>query len=275
MVRRLTLIAGAGTLVPPIAAAARSGFDAVQVLDLVGRTDLVGENIQHIALRDARAVIEAVKAFGTTHVVMAGAVHISDVEREALASALGIAGRMARSLGDIGLVGMILLYSRLIRVKLVGAQEIVPELLAPEGAIAGPALAATDLEAARFALAAARSIGRIDLGQSIVCSGRRPIAAEDAGGTDALLERVASLRAQGLIGAGNGRLILAKALKPRQPRFVDLPSIGAQTIVGAAGAGITIIAVEAGTSLILERPELVDEANARGVSVVGLRGGRG
>ena len=121
---------------------------------------------------------------------------------------------------------------------------------------------------------AARAIGQLDLGQAIVFSGGRPVAAEDAGGTDELLARVAALRERGLIGA-SFPIILAKARKPGQPRFVDLPTVGPQTIVGAAAAGISIVAVEAGESLLLEREALQREADAGGVSVIGVRAGRG
>ena len=44
---------------------------------------------------------------------------------------------------------------------------------------------------------AARAIGRLDIGQAAVAVGGRVVAVEDAGGTDALLERVAALRASG------------------------------------------------------------------------------
>lgn len=275
MARRLTLIAGSGTLVPYIAAAARTGFDAVQIVDLVGRNDLEADRVLHTPLSDATGVINAVKSFKTTHAILAGAVHISDSEREGLARAFGLAGRMAGSLGDVGLAGMILLYSRMTGVKLIGAHDVAPDLLAAEGPIAGPALDAATLAAARTALAAAREIGRIDLGQSIVFSGDRPLAAEDAGGTDALLARVKDLRDRGLAGSGSARLVLAKAVKPKQPKFVDLPTIGAQTVERAAEAGITVIAVEAGRTLVLDRSGLVDAAARLGVSVVGLRAGRG
>ena len=97
----------------------------------------------------------------------------------------------------------------------------------------------------------ARAIGRLDLGQAVVVSGDRPIAAEDAGGTDALLQRVAQLRELGHFGDGAAPLILAKALKPRQPKFVDLPTIGPETIVKAAEAGIAAVIVEAKRSLVL------------------------
>jgi DUF1009 family protein len=128
-------------------------------------------------------------------------------------------------------------------------------------------------DSGRIALRAARAIGAIDLGQSIVVSGNRPIAAEDAEGTDALLRRVAALRAVGLAGNSGMPLILAKARKPKQPSFVDLPAIGPHTVINAAEAGISVIVVEAKGTLLLERSAIEYEAATRGVTLIGLRHG--
>ncbi len=273
MVRRLTLVAGAGDLVPHLAAAIRRSGDPLQVLDLGGRGDVVGDIVLHTPISDAPALIAAIKSFRTSHLVLAGGVHISDADREGLAKAFGLAGRLAGGLGDVGLAGMILLYCKMQRIKLVGAHDVAPELLAPEGHIAGPAPDPVLLKLAHQALRAARAVGAIDLGQSVVLSGGRPIAAEDAGGTDALLARVAALRQAGLAGNGGRPLIFAKARKPRQPSFVDLPAIGPQTITNAAGAGMLAIVVESGATLLLDRAGIEAAALAEGVTVIGLRHG--
>lgn len=271
--RRVTLIAGSGMLPPLMAAAAQRKGDTLQVIDLLGRGDIPGERVEHLTLAQAPELISAVKSFRTTHMVLAGGVHISDADREGLVNAFGFAGRMARVAGDIGIAGMILLFCRMNRIKLIGAHELAPDLLAPEGLIAGPPLDPALGGSARIALDAARAIGAIDLGQSVVVSGSRPIAAEDTGGTDALLKRVTELRIAGLTGNSGMPLILAKARKPRQPSFVDLPAIGAQTVVNAAAAGISVIVIEARGTLLLDRAEIAREAAARAVTVVGLRNG--
>ena len=273
MPRRLTLIAGSGALAPLMAEAARRHGDTLQVIDLVGRTDLEGDRVEHIPLAEAPRLIAAVRSFPTTHLVLAGAVHISDAEREGIAGAFGLAGQVARIAGDVGLAGMIQLYCRMNRIRLIGAHEIAPDLLAPEGHIAGPPLEPGLAAPVAAALAAARAIGTIDLGQTVVVSGTRPVAAEDAGGTDALLVRAAELRRQGLVGNAGAPLILAKARKPKQPSFVDLPTIGAETVANAAAAGISVIVVEARGTLLMDRPGLARAAAAHGIAIVGLRHG--
>jgi DUF1009 family protein len=273
MGRRLTLFAGSGSLVPPVAGAARRRFDGLQVIDLYGRGDIEAEHVAALSIGDGPAILSAVKSFGTTHVALVGAVRLSDADRESIVRQMGLVGRLARSFGDIGLAGVTLIYCRMIGLKLVGAHDVAPDLLTPAGHIAGPVLDPAHRPAVALAMAGARAVGRIDLGQSIVFSGNRAVAAEDAQGTDVLIARIAAMRAGGLVGNGSGPLILAKALKPRQPRFVDLPSIGPQTIANAADAGISVVAVETGRTLLIDRPGIEREAERLGVSVVGLRRG--
>ena len=273
MVRRVTLVAGGGNLVPHVANAIRQRGDTLQIVDLVGRAEVSADQVLWESLSDAASVLAGIKAFRPTHLVLAGAVHITDSDRRGLAEAFGLAGKLASGLGDIGIAGMILLYSKTQGWKLVGAHELAPELLAPHGHIAGPLLRTALSPVATAAMKAAKAIGAIDLGQSAVVSASRPIAAEDAGGTDGLLRRVAELRAAGLVGERHGPLVLAKARKPRQPSFVDLPAIGVDTVTGAAAAGISVVAMEAGASLLLDRPQIEAEAAALGITVVGLRHG--
>lgn len=273
MSRRVTLVAGGGNLVPHVASAIRDRGDVLQVVDLVGRPGIVADQVLRESLSDATALLAGIKAFGPSHMVLAGGVHITDTDRRGLADAFGLAGKLASGLGDVGLAGMILLYSKTQGWKLVGAHEVAPELLAPAGHIAGPPLPAALAPVAASAIRTAKAIGAIDLGQSAVVSASRPIAVEDAGGTDGLLRRVAELRAEGLVGERHGPLVLAKARKPKQPAFVDLPAIGVDTITRAAEAGISVVALEAGASLLLERALIESEAAARGITVVGLRHG--
>ena len=273
MIGRLTLIAGSGGLPPLVLASARRMGAAIQVIDLAGRSDLDGEANLQLPIGNAKAISDAVIAFRSTHLVAAGGISISDGDRQSIADALGLPGRLARSLGDVALAFAFFAHFRLAGVRAIGAHQVVADLLAPEGQFAGPAVHPGMMADGRRGLAAARAVDKIDLGQSVVMSGGRPIAAEDAEGTDALLLRVARQRDAGRVGDGGAALILAKAMKPHQPRFVDLPTIGPQTIDNAAVAGIAAIFVEAGRSLVMDRAQVAERASATGISVLGMRHG--
>jgi DUF1009 family protein len=173
-------------------------------------------------------------------------------------------------MGDGALSGLALAIRNVAGAELIGAHEVATDLLADAGHIAGPRPEESLLESARLAFEAARHIGRLDLGQAAVVSGARVIAAEDIAGTDALLMRIAEYRRRGLIGDGAARLVLAKAAKPQQPAFVDLPAIGAATVANAAAAGVALIVVEAGRALLLEREALLAAAREHGIGLFGM-----
>jgi DUF1009 family protein len=268
MARRLTVLAGSGPLVAHVVDAALAVGYAVQVISLVPRRELLRAPVINGDAANPAAAVAAIVAFDSTHLTMAGAIDLGDHVREKLAVYASDAD--AQTTGDAELSGLGATLERLTGAQVVGAHEIAADLLAAVGHIAGPPLDETTAASAAFAISAAREIGRIDLGQAVVIAGRRVIAAEDVGGTDELIARVGEHRRNGRVGDGRGRLILAKAAKPQQPLSVDLPTIGPRTIAGAAAAGITVVAVEAGKSLILDRRELVDEANRLGISVIGI-----
>lgn len=267
MGRTLAILAGTGALVGEVVAAALAAGDRVRVFALVPQEPLPGIESITADPRDPERLLADVAMFGASHVVMAGGLVLTDQMRERLG---GLAGTSA--LGDAALSQ----YARTLIARsgaqLIGVHEVSASLLADRGHIAGPQVTDSTLNVAGFALRMAREIGRLDLGQAVVVSGNRVVAAEDVAGTDELMRRVGRYREQGLLGGGASSLLLAKAKKPQQPMHVDLPAIGADTVRNAAAAGISVIAVEAGRTLVLSRTALVEAARTHGVSIIGLAG---
>ena len=268
MGRRLTILAGSGPLVDHVLSAALAAGDTIQIVALSPRPVPDGVNLLLGDIARPDEIIRGIVAFASTHVTLAGAIELNDGHREGLARFA--AQTEARSEGDAALSKVAEAIQRFSGAGIVGVHEIAADLLARAGHIAGPEANAEQLESARLAMNAARQIGLIDLGQAVVVAGGRVVAAEDVGGTDELLSRVAEHRRLGRIGDGRGALVLAKAAKPQQPMYVDLPAIGPQTVANAAHAGIGLVAVEAGKSLVLERQALIEAADRLGVAVVGL-----
>lgn len=268
MARRLAVVAGAGALPPQVIEAALAAGDTVRAFALTPQSLPPGARQQSASIQDPGALFDAIRSFGASHLVLAGAVTLTDADRLRLIAVLGGEGQPS---GDAALSQLAERLQHLTGATLIGPHQIAPELLATAGAIAGPLASELQLASARLALLAARQVGAMDLGQAAVVAGARVMAVEDVAGTDELLARVASHRAAGLIGgSAETPLVLAKACKPQQPLFVDLPAIGPETVAGARSAGISVIAVEAGRVLLLDRARLVEAANGYGVAIVGL-----
>jgi DUF1009 family protein len=267
--RRLSVVAGAGALAPAVVRAALAAGDAVQVMALADLPELPGAEMVRADLSNPQALILALGAFGTTHIVLAGAVSLSDRRREELAQFI-TRGESLPASGDAALSGLADALRGITGAELIGPHEVAPDLVAGPGHLAGPVPGESLIDSGRLAFEAARHIGRLDLGQAAVVSGERVVAVEDVGGTDELLARVRRYREAGLVGDGSSGLVLAKASKPQQPLFVDLPAVGAQTVANSAAAGVRLIVVEAGRTLLLEREALFAAAQAEGVGLYGL-----
>ncbi|KAA6404903.1 LpxI family protein [Candidatus Tokpelaia sp.] len=150
--------------------------------------------------------------------------------------------------------------------RVIGAHEIVPELLAPKGLVLTKKTASKAEKAnIDLAMKAARILGRLDIGQGAVTIGGRIVAVEGAEGTNAMLERVAALRMAGKIPPKGG--VLVKMKKPNQEMRADLPTIGPETIEHAYKAGLAGLAVEAEGSFILNIKNVAEQADKYGLFI--------
>lgn len=215
------------------------------------------------------ALIEA----GCDAVVLAGVVRrpdfttlVLDEEGRVLAPKLVAAAR----LGDDALLRAVGADFEMAGLRLVGAHEVAPHLLAPAGLIGTCAPDATARADIAKAAAVAAAIGEWDIGQAVaVCDGL-VLAVEAQEGTDALIARIAALPEALRGSAARRRGVLLKRPKPIQERRIDLPTIGLATIEAAAAAGLAGVAVEAGGALILDKVGLAARADALGLFLIGF-----
>ncbi len=154
--------------------------------------------------------------------------------------------------------------------RVVGIQDVAPELLMPEGSLtrlAPDADALADIAKGRDVM---RALGPFDVGQAVVVVDGHVIAVEDIEGTDALLARVARLRSEKRIRAKAGRGVLVKTPKTGQDLRFDLPTLGPRTIDGIAAAGLAGIGTVARHSLVAEADVMTAKADRAGLFVTGL-----
>ncbi|MER9078716.1 UDP-2,3-diacylglucosamine diphosphatase LpxI [Mesorhizobium sp. M0895] len=274
---KVGIIAGGGSLPVEIARAlARQGKPPFVVM-AAGEVDRIAdfEPYEQASLRleDVGSLLPMLKRHHVTHLVTAG--HITRRPRlSAMRLNLGLLAWLPSLLVGVtrGDDTVLKLFVRRIErsgIKVVGAHEIVPELVAAEGPLTKTAPRKSDWRDIEAAHAAAKAVGALDIGQAAVAVGGRAIALEGVEGTDGLLERTKQLRGHGRL-AGRSRGVLVKCAKPGQELRADLPSIGPLTVEAAHAAGLAGIAVEAGRSLVLEGPATIGRANALGLFVIGL-----
>jgi len=277
---RIAVIAGSGLLPKEVTEGLiRSGYRPL-VVAIEGEAELEASSrydFLRVTHEELGKVLSILRREGVTHLVLAGGVARRPplttlrYSPKILLHLPRLAAGYAR--GDDGLLRALIGFIKSYGIQVVGAHEVVPELLAPERLLTSIGPTRSDERDISAAIAAARAIGRLDIGQAAVAVGGRAIALEDIEGTDGLLQRAKALRSHGRL-AGKTRGVLVKCAKPGQELRVDLPAIGPQTISDAHAAGLAGVAVEAERSLILQCSETVRLADELGLYLMGFKRGR-
>lgn len=235
-----------------------------------GLGDLPGEDA---ALGEVGAILKSLNEAGCGEVVLAGTVRRPDF------AALRPDWRGARLLprvlaaaakGDGALLALLVATFEEEGFTIVGADDVMADLLVPSGPLAGDPPEGEALSDIVKAAALIDAIGPFDVGQAAVVCGGHVLAVEAAEGTDAMLSRCAGFDLEMRGAAGDRRGVLVKRPKPGQERRVDLPTIGARTIDLAASAGLAGVAVEAQATLFLDREEALVRAEQQGLFVFGF-----
>lgn len=151
-----------------------------------------------------------------------------------------------------------------------GPAEIAPELAAPLGPLGRRQASPEQRQMLEHGFSLLGALSPFDVGQAAILADHRVLAIEAAEGTDAMIGRVADLRARGRLKIGKGDGMLVKAPKLGQDLRVDMPAIGADTLRHAAEAGLSGIGVKAGQVLVGDRGELGKLADQFGLFVEGI-----
>jgi UDP-2,3-diacylglucosamine hydrolase len=272
---RLAILCGAGAFPLEVAGEARRAGREPFLVGVVGATDAAIEAYPHVWIRmgEIGKLFAALKARAIAEIVIIGAMarpELADLRLDwgAVKRAAGLAQLFRR--GDNGLLAGLAAIIEREGVHVVGAHEIAPRLLAPAGQIGVRAASEEDEMDIAFGVRLLGALSSFDAGQGAIVAAGRVLAIEAAEGTDAMLARVAEMRANRRLRLAGPAGVLVKAPKRGQDLRLDMPAIGPKTIEGAANAQLRGTAVAAGQVLILERELCAREANAAGLFVAGF-----
>ncbi len=146
-------------------------------------------------------------------------------------------------------------------VRMVPATDLAPELLASEGVLVGRPLTSLQEADVLFGWQLAKKLGQLDVGQTVVVKNKAPMALEAIEGTDECIRRAGRL-------CEAGGMVVVKVAKPQQDFRFDMPTIGVGTIQSLREAGATVLAVEAGKTILVDVDELISFARRSGISIV-------
>ena len=135
-------------------------------------------------------------------------------------------------------------------------------ILADEGPLTRQVPSEKEWEDIRYGWDVAHEIGRLDIGQCIVVKDRVVVAVEAVEGTDEAIKRGGQLAKDGAV--------VVKRCKPQQDLRFDLPAVGPRTIEIMASVNASVLAIEAGRTIILDRDLTLKKAQSARIAVVGI-----
>jgi DUF1009 family protein len=146
--------------------------------------------------------------------------------------------------------------------EIVAQTTLLGHLLTPEGVMTARRPSAREWDDIRYGFAQAKAIVALDIGQTLVVRHRTVLAVEAAEGTDEAIRRGCAYSRRGAI--------VVKVSPARLDARFDIPTVGPQTLEALRSGRASVLAVEAGTTFMLHRDDLLATANAHRIALVGV-----
>jgi UDP-2,3-diacylglucosamine hydrolase len=225
----------------------------------------VAESVHWLSLGEITRLLELLCSERINKLVLAG-----QVKHAQLFSSIkpdGLVHRMLKGLHRKNTDALIGAFVRLVEargIQVVDSTIFLKPLLAEVGPLTRRAPDAEETADIAYGREIAKKLAALDIGQTIVVADRACVALEAMEGTDATIERAATL--------SNGRrLVVVKVSKPRQDMRFDVPVVGRKTIQVMRRSKARVLALDAGRTLLFDRQAMIEEANQAGISVVGMK----
>jgi UDP-2,3-diacylglucosamine hydrolase len=263
----LGLIAGNGVFPLLVARGARDAGVSVVAVAHVGETEdaLSGlvDACTWVRVGELGRIIKTLKQAGCTRAVLAGGIkkaRLFQGFRPDLRGAAFLA--RVRSLHDDRLLRGIADELESEGISVIASTEYLPSLLSAAGPITRRSMKTRERSDVEFGLRVAKAVGGFEIGQTVVVKNGLVLAVEAVEGTDAAIRRGGQL--------SRGGAVVVKVSKPGQDLRFDVPAVGPETVRLMAEVGATVLALEAGRTILLEREELVAAAERAGIAVVAV-----
>jgi DUF1009 family protein len=284
----LGLIAGNGRFPFLVLEAARAQGLRVVVAAIREETDPemderarmdAGVAVHWMSLGELSKLIETFQREGVTRAVMAG-----QVKHKQIFSAIRPDWRLAKLLLNLRTRNTDMLLGAVAKVLedegilLESSTGFLEPLLAPAGVLTARLPDESERADMKYGLRVARGVAGFDLGQTVVVAAGACIAVEAMEGTDATILRAGeifrTLEGEESTSAAapilTRRLTVVKVAKPNQDMRFDVPVVGVPTVAAMSAAGASCLCVEAGRTLVFDRPAMVAAADAAGIAIVGV-----
>jgi DUF1009 family protein len=262
----LGMIAGNGRF-PLLAleAARKAGMDVVAIgikEEASAEIEPLAARCHWISLGALSKLIDICHQEGITQLMMCG-----QVKHAKIFSAIVPDLKLVKLLASIetrnteGLIGGVMKVLKDEGIELVDSTLLLKDLLAPPGVLTRRKPSADEERDIEYGRRIAAALSEHDIGQSVAIAQRACVAVEAMEGTDAMLRRAASL-------VEGKPLRLVKASRRRRHLLYDVPVVGPQTIGVMRETGASALAIDAGSTIMLDQPETLRQADAAQITII-------
>jgi UDP-2,3-diacylglucosamine hydrolase len=263
----LGLIAGGGAFPLMVADAARDRGLRVVAVAHEGETDpLLSQKVDELTwvkLGQLGHLIKVLKKAGVTRTVMAGTINKKKMFENVRPDLRGLTlmSRLA-IFHDDDILRAVAGELQREGIRIVSSAEHLPELLAPQGNLTRRKPSKEEREDVEFGWKIAKELGRLDIGQCVVVRKKTVLALEAIEGTNETILRGGKLAKE--------KAVVVKVSKPNQDLRFDVPAVGPDTIQVMSQVNASVLAIEAGKTLIFDKPGMISYADRASIAVVSL-----
>ncbi len=262
----ITLVAGKGDYPILLASKIQALGIPLKLLAFEGETNLdfyesfKPEDKSMVKVGQLGKFLKAIKQFGSKYVLLAGQItprrlfHGLHLDLKALIALAKLKERNAHTI-----FGIIIQELTDINVTTLDARSFLDDELAHEGVMVGKLTLRQ--EHIDLGIRIAKSIAELDIGQGVVVSKGTVLAVEAFEGTDAMLQRAGTFKAQDML--------FVKTMKPNHDYRLDVPVFGLKTIETLKAAGIYTVLLETTKTIILNKEDILKHAKQAGITLVG------
>ena len=265
--QRIGLIAGSGRFPIIFAENVRRLGYSVSAIAHIGETapelEECVDRIHWIRIGQFSKALNALKGDGIRQTVMLGGIkktHVFTTVRPDL-RALALFSRL-RNWKDDGILRAVAGELEREGIQICESTFGLEGILVEQGVLSKRTPTKKEWQDIRFGWDMANETGRLDIGQCIVVKDRAVVAVEAVEGTDEAIRRGGMLAKTGAV--------VVKRSKPNQDLRFDLPAVGPTTVETMSVVKASVLAIEAERTVLLDRDEMLQQANAAGIAIVGI-----
>lgn len=265
---KIGLIAGSSKFPISFALAARKRGVSVYAVALKEETspelEKVVDKICWVSLGDLGKAVDFLKENQIKNAVMAGKVKLSHIYNKSInpdGYLKKLLIKAADKRGDTLLLAVANFLDK-IGIKLLDCFTFLKDDIVKKGVLTKIQPTKEQLRDIEFAKPIIKQVAKMRIGQVILVKDKAVLAVEAMEGTDETIKRGGRI-------AGNNAVIV-KMSGPKHDMRFDIPLIGPSTINIMKDVNASVLAVEAGRTLLIDKEEFLNLADSFGICVVGI-----